>query len=88
MARDLIGPAYFIEVFVDTPLALCESRDPKGLYKKARDGVLKNFTGIDSGYEAPVAPQITLSTVDCQAEALSDTIIDYLEQHHFIDTRS
>jgi adenylylsulfate kinase-like enzyme len=69
-------------------LALCESRDPKGLYKKARDGVLKNFTGIDSGYEAPVAPQITLSTVDCQAEALSDTIIDYLEQHHFIDPRS
>ena len=88
MARDLIGPAYFIEVFVDTPLALCESRDPKGLYKKARDGVLKNFTGIDSDYEAPVAPQITLSTVDCQAEALSDTIIDYLEQHHFIDPRS
>lgn len=88
MARDLIGPAHFIEVFVDTPLALCESRDPKGLYKKARDGALKNFTGIDSDYEAPVAPQITLSTVDCQAEALSDTIIDYLEQHHFIDPRS
>ncbi len=87
MARDLIGPLNFIEVFVDTPLALCESRDPKGLYKKARDGVLKNFTGIDSDYEAPVAPQITLSTVDCQAEALSDTIIDYLEQHHFIDPR-
>ena len=88
MARDLIGLAHFIEVFVNTPLALCESRDPKGLYKKARDGVLKNFTGIDSDYEVPVAPQITLSTVDCQTEALSDTIIDYLKQHHFIDPRS
>ncbi len=59
MVRELLGDR-FIEVFVDTPLALCEARDPKGLYKKARAGELKNFTGIDSVYEAPEAPDIHL----------------------------
>ncbi|WKZ91719.1 adenylyl-sulfate kinase [Chimaeribacter arupi] len=59
MVRDLLGDR-FIEVFVDTPLELCEARDPKGLYKKARAGELKNFTGIDSVYEAPEAPDIHL----------------------------
>ncbi|MDV5138899.1 MULTISPECIES: adenylyl-sulfate kinase [Yersiniaceae] len=59
MVRELLGDR-FIEVFVDTPLELCEARDPKGLYKKARAGELKNFTGIDSVYEAPEAPDIHL----------------------------
>lgn len=58
--RDLLGEGEFIEVFVDTPLAVCEARDPKGLYKKARAGELRNFTGIDSAYEAPEAADITL----------------------------
>ena len=53
MVRDMLASGQFIEVFVDTPLAICEARDPKGLYKKARAGELKNFTGIDSIYEAP-----------------------------------
>ena len=53
MARDLFGDGEFIEVFVDTPLSLCESRDPKGLYRKARAGLIRNFTGIDSAYEPP-----------------------------------
>ncbi|MBN3187877.1 adenylyl-sulfate kinase [Pectobacterium brasiliense] len=56
MVQDLLGEEQFIEVFVDTPLATCEARDPKGLYKKARAGELRNFTGIDSAYEAPEAP--------------------------------
>ncbi|WCG83900.1 adenylyl-sulfate kinase [Pectobacterium sp. A5351] len=56
MVQDLLGEGQFIEVFVDTPLATCEARDPKGLYKKARAGELRNFTGIDSAYEAPDAP--------------------------------
>ncbi|BES86023.1 adenylyl-sulfate kinase [Pectobacterium araliae] len=56
MVQDLLGDGQFIEVFVDTPLATCEARDPKGLYKKARAGELRNFTGIDSVYEAPEAP--------------------------------
>ncbi|WP_130831401.1 adenylyl-sulfate kinase [[Erwinia] mediterraneensis] len=60
MVRDLLAPGQFIEVFVDTPLAVCEQRDPKGLYKKARAGELKNFTGIDAVYEAPVAADIHL----------------------------
>ncbi|MDI9223764.1 adenylyl-sulfate kinase [Pantoea sp. EA-12] len=60
MVRELLGAGQFVEVFVDTPLAVCEARDPKGLYKKARAGELRNFTGIDSVYEAPDAPEIHL----------------------------
>lgn len=60
MVREMLGEGRFIEVFVDTPLAICEARDPKGLYKKARAGELRNFTGIDSAYEAPERPDIHL----------------------------
>ncbi|MDU7018132.1 MAG: adenylyl-sulfate kinase [Enterobacter sp.] len=60
MVRERVGRNRFIEVFVDTPLAICEARDPKGLYKKARAGELRNFTGIDSVYEAPESPEIHL----------------------------
>ena len=60
MVRDQLGEGRFIEVFVDTPLAVCEARDPKGLYKKARAGELRNFTGIDAVYEAPETPEIHL----------------------------
>lgn len=60
MARDLIGSENFIEVFVDTPIAICEERDPKGLYKKARDGKLPNFSGISSPYEPPISPDIII----------------------------
>src|SRR5471030_2389057 len=60
MVRELLGKDQFIEVFVDTPLAICETRDPKGLYKKARAGELKNFTGIDSVYQPPEAADVHL----------------------------
>ncbi|MBV8041103.1 adenylyl-sulfate kinase [Pluralibacter sp.] len=60
MVREQVGEGRFFEVFVDTPLAVCETRDPKGLYKKARAGELKNFTGIDSVYETPEKPEIHL----------------------------
>ncbi|WP_312315516.1 adenylyl-sulfate kinase [Atlantibacter sp.] len=60
MVRQRVGEGRFIEVFVDTPLAVCEARDPKGLYKKARAGELPNFTGIDAVYEAPIHPEIHL----------------------------
>lgn len=63
LARDLFQPGDFAEVFVDTPLEECERRDPKGLYDKARRGELKNFTGIDSPYEPPINPELTLSTL-------------------------
>ncbi|WP_083704435.1 adenylyl-sulfate kinase [Serratia oryzae] len=60
MVREMLDPGRFVEVFVDTPLAVCEARDPKGLYKKARAGELRNFTGIDSVYEAPLQPEVHL----------------------------
>ncbi len=78
MARDLVEAGEFIEIFVDTPLAVAEERDVKGLYKKAREGQIKNFTGIDSPYEAPVTPDIHLDTTGHDSEALADQIVDYL----------
>ena len=61
--RTLVGADHFVEVFVDTPLAVCEERDTKGMYAKARRGEIKDFTGIDDPYEAPEHPEITLTTV-------------------------
>jgi bifunctional enzyme CysN/CysC len=74
MARDLFAPGDFIEVFVDTPLHECERRDPKGLYAKARAGLLKNFTGIDSAYEEPEAPELRVDTMTLRAEECADVI--------------
>ena len=75
MARDLMDDGEFIEVFVDTPLEICEARDPKGLYKKARSGQLKNFTGIDSDYEPPKNAEIVLKSAEHEADVLADQII-------------
>ena len=68
----------FIEVFVDTPLAVAETRDPKGLYKKARRGELKNFTGVDSPYEAPEHPEVRVDTTALQPEDAAERIFEYL----------
>ncbi len=75
MARAMVPEGEFIEVFIDTPLAEAEARDVKGLYKKARAGSLKNFTGIDSPYEVPVDPEIRIDTTAMTAEQAADTII-------------
>jgi bifunctional enzyme CysN/CysC len=80
MARALFGPGEFHEVHVDTPIAIAESRDPKGLYKKARRGELKNFTGIDSPYEAPETPEIYLDTTRQTSEQSAEAIVEYLER--------
>ncbi|KJS04094.1 MAG: adenylylsulfate kinase [Gammaproteobacteria bacterium BRH_c0] len=74
----------FIEVFVDCPLAEAEKRDPKGLYKKARAGEIKNFTGIDDPYEAPLNPEIHLNTATMTLEEEVQTIIDYLDKNGFL----
>jgi bifunctional enzyme CysN/CysC len=74
MARRLFAEDEFIEVFVDTPIAVAEQRDPKGLYKKARAGQLKNFTGVDSPYEAPQNPTVRLTTVDVSPVTLADQV--------------
>jgi sulfate adenylyltransferase len=76
--RSTIGADQFIEVFVDTPLEECERRDVKGMYQKARRGEIKNFTGIDDPYEAPVQPEIVIDTVEKSAEENARVIIDYL----------
>jgi bifunctional enzyme CysN/CysC len=80
MARSLLGQGEFFEVFVDTPLAEAEKRDPKGLYRKARSGQLPNFTGIDSPYEQPENPEITIRTTEESADAAAERIIDELDK--------
>ena len=82
--RNRIGRNRFIEVFVDTPLGVCEQRDAKGLYAKARRGEIKDFTGIDDPYEAPHHPEITLDTVAYSPEENARQIIDYLAQQGFL----
>lgn len=84
MVRDLVEEGEFIEIYMATPLSVCEQRDPKGLYKKARKGDIKNFTGIDSIYEVPKSPEITLNTAECDIEACADKVIAYLKQNHII----
>jgi adenylylsulfate kinase len=82
--RNLVQEDEFIEVFVDTPLEVCESRDPKGLYKKARDGEIKNFTGIDSPYEKPQNPEIHLTNEQVDVNANINKITQYLLKNGYI----
>ena len=80
MARELFADGEFLEVFVDTPLDVCEERDPKGLYRKARQGLIANFTGISSDYEPPEAPEVHLETADSKPEDLIDRLLAHIEQ--------
>ena len=77
--RALVGEDEFVEVFVDAPLEDCVARDPKGLYKRALAGEIRNFTGVDQPYEPPLAPELTLRTAEAPAEALADVVIAALE---------
>jgi bifunctional enzyme CysN/CysC len=86
MARGLMGPNEFIEIFVDTPLETCEQRDPKGLYRKARRGELRNFTGLDSPYERPNNPDLILDAANNSASDLADCIIQFMRQHGVLPT--
>jgi bifunctional enzyme CysN/CysC len=78
MVRRMVPEGEFIEIFVDTPLAEAEKRDVKGLYAKARAGELKNFTGIDSPYEPPEAPEIRIDTTETSADEAADLIVEEL----------
>ena len=82
--RQLMGPGEFIEVFVDTPVEICEARDPKGLYKKARAGEISNFTGIDAPYEAPTSPEVHLETESLGVDEAAGRVVRYLEQQHVL----
>jgi adenylylsulfate kinase len=78
--RALVDSDDFLEIYINTPLEVCEQRDPKGLYRKARAGEIKNFTGISDPYEPPLSPELEVRTVDCSVEAATGQVISLLEQ--------
>jgi len=82
--RELVEKDAFIEIFIDTPLKVCESRDPKGLYKKAREGEIPNFTGVSSPYEAPAKPEIHIKNDKISIEDVTQLIIDYLQEKGYL----
>ena len=82
--RKMVGSAHFIEVFVDTPIEVCEQRDVKGMYARARRGEIATFTGIDDPYEPPLNPEIRLDTVHASVEENASWIMGYLVQHGFL----
>lgn len=84
MAREKLNSGEFIEVFVDTPIEICEQRDPKGLYKKARSGEIKHFTGIDSAYDVPEKPEIHLHTEQFTIEECAQQIVSYLAENGYL----
>ena len=84
MARDLLKPGQFVEVFVDAPLRVCMARDPKGLYKRAAAGQIKNFTGIDSPYERPETPELNLATETMSPEDCAERIVAHLKQRKLV----
>lgn len=84
MVREQLALGQFVEVFVDTPIEVCESRDPKGLYKKARAGEIKNFTGIDSAYELPVNPEVHVQTANKSIEACAAQVVSYLQTNGYL----
>lgn len=84
LVRQLLANDEFIEIYVKCPLEECEKRDPKGLYKKARNGEIREFTGIDSPYEEPVSPELTIETHRHSLEQCVEQVISYLQHHQFI----
>ena len=83
-ARSIVNEGEFVEVFIDTPLAVCESRDPKGLYKKARAGEIPNFTGISSAFDVPERPEVHIKTAEQSVEQSVEQIISYLKNKAII----
>ncbi|MEG3759781.1 adenylyl-sulfate kinase [Pseudoalteromonas carrageenovora] len=84
-ARSIVNEGEFVEVFIDTPLDVCESRDPKGLYKKARAGEIPNFTGISSSFDVPENPEIHVKTAEQTIEQSADQIVDYLIKNQIVN---
>ncbi|SOU39766.1 adenylyl-sulfate kinase [Pseudoalteromonas carrageenovora] len=87
-ARSIVNKGEFVEVFIDTPLAVCESRDPKGLYKKARAGEIPNFTGISSSFDVPEHPEIHVKTAEQTIEQSAEQIVSYLIKNKIIEVKS
>ena len=87
MVRDLFKKSDFLEVFIDASIEICEKRDPKGMYKKARSGEIKNFTGISSPYEAPENPEIHVINNELSLEEASNKIVQYLIENNYINSK-
>ncbi len=87
-ARAKLDAGEFIEVYIDTPISVCEQRDPKGLYKKARAGEIKDFTGIDSSYDTPENPEIHVKTAEQSIQECAEQIVNYLTEQGFIHINS
>lgn len=86
LARRIFGEGEFVEIYVNCPLQVCEQRDPKGLYKKARAGIIPGFTGISAPYEPPLAPEIVIPTSQQALKESVDQIIEYLFSRHYLST--
>ncbi len=84
LAKSKLVDGEFLEVYIDTPIDVCEQRDPKGLYKKARAGELKDFTGIDSAYDVPQAPSLHIKTAELSVEQCAERIVSYLVDNQYI----
>ncbi len=84
MVRELVAEGEFVEIYVDTPLEICKQRDPKGLYARALEGKIKNFTGIDSPYEPPDNPEIVVDTSKASAEESAQRVIHSLRERGII----
>jgi sulfate adenylyltransferase len=82
--RAMVGPEHFFEIFVATPLDVCEARDIKGMYAQARQGLIPNFTGVDDPYEPPLAPELTIDTVNVSAEENANAILELLKMRGLI----
>jgi bifunctional enzyme CysN/CysC len=85
IARQTMQDGEFVEIYVNTPLAVAEARDVKGLYAKARKGEIKNFTGIDSEYQPPEHAEIELNTIEMSPEQSAEAIVAYLESNGYLD---
>lgn len=81
IVRSMVGDDEFVEIYCDTPLSICEQRDVKGLYQKAREGIVREFTGISSPYEKPLNPEIVVQTGEKSLDECANQVIDYLKLH-------
>lgn len=82
--KDVVGAEDFFEIYVQCSLDVCEHRDPKGLYKKARAGIIKNYTGIDAPYEEPLHPDLVIDTVELDVESSVESVLRFLDERKFI----